>query len=899
MPTGAVAPANAPVSTGGEVALAMPVPAPAVPGEFNFKLDSTREQPKAAAPVFGDAPIAGAYFRHTTNSKAEAPNTTGQAPVLATELEPTFQSALSNLEPAIASNFFKLALAGGTSRDQNVEVFQLPNGGEKQATQILQKMFSSQNVATSETPQVLAPGGNSQPQVAETFNPGVSGNSPVKPVITWSANGSLRGYYDDNYAAAKKPASDQAKRQLEQKLEQRRVLYAKLQNEKVNLALPQTAMVQITDPARTNQDRTFWQHLTGQYESQARLKVENDATDIPGMSDGRQYGAYDPNFIQTTFETIKSERVLSNVVSRLNLQSAWADKNGGQKLTLEAALSRLKSQLDLQPVRNTKIISIGVTSDDPAEAAKLANAVSEAYRDYRLASRQALTRNGTAALEQSFADLNRDIQTNAEYLQRLERESHPQVSPSESTPAPDQSDRPLRKPAPNTPVPQPEILTSTNAFSTFSLNVSDVSFKFAAASLQNNQLPDTASIRSEEFINAFDYRDPEAAAGQPMAFAAERARYPFAHNRELLRFAIKTAAAGRQEGRALNLVLLLDVSGSMERADRVAIIHEALRVLGTQLQPQDTVSVVTFARTARLWADGIPGNKAAATLDRVGGITPEGGTNLEEAMRLAYETALRHYLAAGMNRVVLLTDGAANLGDVSTADLQAKVETQRKQGIALDCFGIGWEDYNDDLLETLSSHGDGRYAFLNSPEDAAKDFAAKLAGALQIAAADVKVQVEFNPTRVIAYRQIGYAKHQLTKEQFRDNTVAAGEIAAQEAGNALYTIETNPAGDGPVATVHVRYRIPGTSDYREQSWDVPYTGTAPALEQASAAMRLAAVAGAFSEWLAANPYAQEVTPNALLNLLRGVPEIYGADNRPKQLETMILEARSLEGKGNF
>jgi Mg-chelatase subunit ChlD len=445
-------------------------------------------------------------------------------------------------------------------------------------------------------------------------------------------------------------------------------------------------------------------------------------------------------------------------------------------------------------------------------------------------------------------------------------------------------------------VPQPEILTSTNAFSTFSLNVSDVSFKFAAASLQNNQLPDTASIRSEEFINAFDYRDPEAAAGQPMAFTAERARYPFAHNRELLRFAIKTAAAGRQEGRALNLVLLLDVSGSMERADRVAIIHEALRVLGTQLQPQDTVSVVTFARTARLWADGIPGNQAAATLDRVGGITPEGGTNLEEAMRLAYETARRHYLASGMNRVVLLTDGAANLGDVSTADLQAKVETQRKQGIALDCFGIGWEDYNDDLLETLSSHGDGRYAFLNSPEEAARDFAAKLAGALQIAAADMKVQVEFNPNRVIAYRQIGYAKHQLTKEQFRDNTVAAGEIAAQEAGNALYTIETNPAGDGPVATVHVRYRIPGTSDYREQSWDVPYTGTAPALEQTSAAMRLAAVAAAFSEWLAASPYAQEVTPNTLLNLLSGVPEVYGADNRPQQLETMILEARSLVGK---
>jgi Mg-chelatase subunit ChlD len=480
---------------------------------------------------------------------------------------------------------------------------------------------------------------------------------------------------------------------------------------------------------------------------------------------------------------------------------------------------------------------------------------------------------------------------NVQQLQMMNGE----MAAIETTQKEDQ-DKSIRKPAPNTPVPQPEILASSNAFSTFAMNVSDVSFKFAAASLQNGQLPDTASIRSEEFINAFDYRDPEAAPGQAMAFLSERARYPFAHNRDLLRFSIKAAAAGRQSGRALNLVLLLDTSGSMERADRVDIIREALRVLAAQLQPQDTVSVVTFARTARLWADGVAGDQAGQTLEKVGGITPEGGTNLEEAMRLAYATARRHYLASGLNRVVLLTDGAANLGNLDPGALEAQVETQRKQGIALDCFGIGWEDFNDVLLEDLSSHGDGRYAFLNSPEDAAKDFAAKLAGALQVAAADLKVQVEFNPQRVIAYRQIGYARHQLTKEQFRDNSVAAGEIAAQEAGNALYTIETNPRGDGPIATVHVRYRVPGTQDYREQSWEVPYTGSAPTLDHASPAMRLAAAASAFSEWLAASPYAQEVTPGQLLKLMSGVPEIYGADDRPKQLETMILEARRLEGK---
>ena len=457
-------------------------------------------------------------------------------------------------------------------------------------------------------------------------------------------------------------------------------------------------------------------------------------------------------------------------------------------------------------------------------------------------------------------------------------------------------DQPIRKAATNAPISQPEILTSENNFSTFSLNVSDVSFKLAAASLEKGQMPDVASIRSEEFINAFDYRDPEPQAGAPIAFAYERARYPFAHNRDLLRFSLKTAAAGRQAGRPLNIVLLLDNSGSMERADRVRTIREALRVLAGQLQAQDKLSVITFARTARLVADGASGSEAEAVALAVSEITPQGGTNLEDAMNLAYQTAAKHYLANGINRVVLLTDGAANLGDVEPDSLKQKVEAQRKQGIALDCFGIGWDGFNDDLLEVLSRNGDGRYGFINSPEEAATDFVGQLAGALKVAAADVKVQVEFNPKRVTTYRQIGYAKHQLTKEQFRDNTVDAAEIAAQEAGNALYTVEVNPAGAGPLCTVRVRYKIPGTTDYREQAWDVPYTGSALALEQSSPAMRLAASASAFAEWLVASPFAGEITPDRVLGYLSGVPEVFGADSRPKKLEWMIRQAKSLEGK---
>jgi Mg-chelatase subunit ChlD len=467
---------------------------------------------------------------------------------------------------------------------------------------------------------------------------------------------------------------------------------------------------------------------------------------------------------------------------------------------------------------------------------------------------------------------------------------------TESTDRLSDSDAALPKGPVVAPIPQPEVQTLSNAFSTFSLNVSDVAFKLAAASLENGVMPDVSSMRSEEFINAFDYRDPEPAPGAPIGFAWERAGDPFAHNRDFLRFSVKTAAQGRDAGRPLNLVLLLDKSGSMERADRVEIIRQALTVLAGQLQARDTLSVVTFARTPRLWVDGVPGNQAGVIAKKLSDITPEGGTNLEEAMRLAYATALRHYLNNGENRVVLLTDGAANLGEVNPDVFKPWIESNRKQGIALDCFGIGWDGYNDTTLESLSRTGGGRYGFINTPEEAATDFAGQLAGALRVAASDVKVQVEFNPNRVVSYRQIGYANHQLTKEQFRDNTVAAAQIGAAESGNALYTVEVNPAGDGPLCTVRARYRDPGTSDYHEHAWEVPYTGAATPLDKATPAMRLAASAAAFSEWLAGSPFASEITLDKLLNYLNGIPAVYGADTRPQKLEWMVRQTKSISGK---
>ncbi|MGD0259219.1 MAG: von Willebrand factor type A domain-containing protein [Verrucomicrobiota bacterium] len=703
-----------------------------------------------------------------------------------------------------------------------------------------------------------------------------------------------KAYSNDAAKARESRPYFEAKRQLEELQRFRQILDAKIASEKIDAELPKTMVVEVVDKAvaQPSQSPTLGERiggaLGGKVERTARIKIEHDQSDINGMADRGGIAGYDPYFLQTEFEVMQSEAVLGKVIKELNLNEAWGKKQGGRTLTTAETMALLKNKLDLRPERNSDLIDVGVKSDQPEEAAQIANAVAEAYKEHRAEQRAQLTKDGIKALEEGRGRLDQQMASAKADVDRLESEAKASSSKQAVVAAP--------KPAAPAPIPQPEVRTAENAFSTFSLNVSDVSFKLAAASLEKGVMPEPATVRSEEFINAFDYRDPEPPPGVPVAFAWERAQYPFAQNRDLLRFSIKTAAQGRQPGRPLNLVLLLDNSGSMERADRVRIIHEALRVLAGQLQPQDKFSVVTFARTARLWVDGVPGSQAAQVVEEVSGLTPQGGTNLEDAMNLAYQTALRHYLANGVNRVVLLTDGAANLGNVEPEALKQKVEAHRKQGVALDCFGIGWEGYNDDLLEVLSRNGDGRYAFINTPEEAGDEFAAKLAGALQVAASDVKVQVEFNPGRVTAYRQIGYAKHQLTKEQFRDNTVNAAQIGAAEAGNALYVVEVNPGGSGPLCTVRVRFRIPGTADYREHAWDVPYTGNTVALEQASPAMRLATTGSAFSEWLVSSPYAAEVTPDRLLGYLSGVPEVYGADARPKKLEWMIRQAKSIAGK---
>lgn len=411
---------------------------------------------------------------------------------------------------------------------------------------------------------------------------------------------------------------------------------------------------------------------------------------------------------------------------------------------------------------------------------------------------------------------------------------------------------PAKKPA-SPPVLQTETPTAANAFSTFSLNVSDVSFRLAGEAVRRGAYPDSGGIRTEEFVNAQVYRDPMPRAGEAVALRQEQARHPFAHNRTLLRLSLKTAAEGRDAASPLNLVVLLDNSGSMERADRRETVAAAGAVLADNLRAGDKVSVIGFARDTRLLIDRMDGADTRPLRELAkNGVPAEGGTNLENALDAAYAQLARQTPAGGSGRVLLLTDGAANLGDADPARLAAIVETNRRQGRALDAFGIGFDGYNDTLLETLSRKGDGRYAYLNDAGEVRAELGQKLAGALRPFASDVKVQVEFNPARVNAWRLLGYDNHRLRKEDFRNNKVDAAELAAAESGTALYALELKPDGAGDIGVVRVRYRVPGTQDYKEREWPVVNTAT-PAFADAPEGIRLAGCAAFVAEALAGNP----------------------------------------------
>jgi Mg-chelatase subunit ChlD len=441
--------------------------------------------------------------------------------------------------------------------------------------------------------------------------------------------------------------------------------------------------------------------------------------------------------------------------------------------------------------------------------------------------------------------------------------------------------------------PVREIAASADPFSTFSLHVSDVSFQLAQSALSQGQWPAQSTLRPEEFLNAFDYQDPTPNDAEMVACQMEQATHPFQMQRNLLRIAMKTGASGRALNMPLRLTVLLDVSGSMERHDRKLAIQKAFQALASQLRDQDQITLIAFANTPRLIADRY-NVEQSKTLTSVIEKTPsQGGTNIEAALTLAREKAREQFVNGGQNRIVMLTDGAVNLGNADPNSLSKQIVELRNEGIAFDAAGICAQDLNDEILEALTRQGDGRYYLINSDDSTAESFSKQLAGALRPTAKNVKVQVEFNPQRVGQYRLIGFEKHQLKKEDFRNDQVDAAELAAAEAGVAMYQVEVKPDGIGDVGSVSVRFQDVSTGQMVERRWPITYNAKTPSVDTTKPTMQLATAATLFALKLKGEPSTDRIDFSMLSGLVSSLPSGFANQPRVQALLTMINQARSL------
>ncbi|MGI4833441.1 MAG: YfbK domain-containing protein [Janthinobacterium lividum] len=401
--------------------------------------------------------------------------------------------------------------------------------------------------------------------------------------------------------------------------------------------------------------------------------------------------------------------------------------------------------------------------------------------------------------------------------------------------------------------------------STFSLDVDNASYTNVRRFLNEGQLPPRDAVRVEEMLNYFRYQlpAPPAAAPEPVRISAELSECPWALGHQLARIGIQAKHIETASLPPANLVFLVDVSGSMDEADRLPLVQAGLKLLVRQLRPQDHVALVAYAGAAGLVLPPTAGNKQGDILDAIDRLQAGGSTAGGAGLRLAYSVARQNFLKAGNNRVVLATDGDFNVGESSDAAMEQLIVQQRETGVFLTVLGVGRGNLRDSRMELLADKGNGNYAYLDNLDEARRTLVAQFGGTLFTVAKDVKLQVEFNPARVASYRLIGYENRLLANEDFNNDRKDAGELGAGHTVTALYELvplgSASPLVDelkyaprnvlmpsglaAEVLTVKLRYKEPQGSASRLLAQ--PLVGAATPIAQASADQQFAAAVAEF------------------------------------------------------
>ncbi|MFT3783970.1 MAG: VWA domain-containing protein [Nibricoccus sp.] len=330
--------------------------------------------------------------------------------------------------------------------------------------------------------------------------------------------------------------------------------------------------------------------------------------------------------------------------------------------------------------------------------------------------------------------------------------------------------------------------TAGNPLSTFSADVDTASYTNARRFILRGQRPPKDSVRIEEWVNYFPYNYSAPKDDKPFAASMEVASAPWNPQHRLVRIGLKGREVAEAERPPLNLVFLLDVSGSMDESNKLPLVKTAMRMLLEKLKPADRVGIVVYAGASGLALPSTPVAQKAEILEALEALRPGGSTNGAMGIQLAYDIAKANFIKGGANRVVLCTDGDFNIGVTNQGDLTRLIEDKAKSGVFLSVLGFGMGNLKDSTLEKLADKGNGNFGYVDNSAEAKKLLVDQLSGTLVTIAKDVKLQVEFNPAKVKAYRLIGYENRMLAKEDFNNDKIDAGEIGAGHTVTALYEV---------------------------------------------------------------------------------------------------------------
>lgn len=428
-------------------------------------------------------------------------------------------------------------------------------------------------------------------------------------------------------------------------------------------------------------------------------------------------------------------------------------------------------------------------------------------------------------------------------------------------------------------------------FSTFAVDVDSASYTLARRAILAGRLPPPAAVRVEEFLNyfRFDYPAPEDG---PFAVHLDAAPSPFAEGRTLLRVGLEAREVSEGERKPAHLVFLVDVSGSMQSEDRLPLAKRALRLLVDRLGPDDTVALVTYASSTRVVLEPTGMDRKAEIHDAIESLTAGGSTAMSSGLELAYRLAARGLGPGVVSRVLVLSDGDANVGPTGHESMLEMIHGAVEEGVTLTTVGFGLGNYNDRDMERLADEGNGQSLYVDSLLEARRAFVEQLGGTLEVVAKDVKLQVEFDPRQVRRYRLLGYENRAIADRDFRNDRVDAGELGSGHNVTALYEVELRedrPAG--ALATVRVRAKAPRGETARE--WVFPFESRhlAARFEDASDDLRFAAAVAGAAERLRGSAFATGWDLGQIEDLACGSA---GQDPSRREFCSLLGRARDLE-----